>query len=143
MKVVQCRRVADLEDPVAGSVVLHCTACSVPIWFYAGDLDAGAVVLYCEECVPDVGPIMFTPGQIVILRSRGLDDDAIARLLAIARLTHGDPRGVRALAELVAADPGAARRFDEAIATAAADLAETGVLPVNRLEPPPPGHARS
>lgn len=78
--------------------------------------------------VPAGAVIMFTPGQVQILRSRGLDDDAITRLLAIARLTDGDGRRVRALAELTAADPGAARRFGEAVATAAADLAEMGLL---------------
>lgn len=129
VKVVQCRRVVDLDDPVAGSVVLKCLGCSVPIWFNLdGDLDAGAVLVYCEDCVPQVGQIMFTAGQVGILRRRGLDDDAIARMLAIARMTKGDPREVPALAALVASDPGASRRFGEAVATAAADLAEAGVL---------------
>jgi hypothetical protein len=128
VKVVQCRRVVDLDDPVAGSVVLKCLGCSVPIWFKGGDLDAGAVLVYCEDCVPQVGQIMFTAGQVGILRRRGLDDDAIARMLAIARMTKGDPREVPALAALVASDPGASRRFGEAVATAATDLAEAGVL---------------
>ena len=126
MKVVSCRRVADLDDPVVGSRMLRCLTCRVPVWFYAGgDLEPGAVLIYCETCVPDVGPIMFTPGQIGLLRARGLDDEAVARLLAIARLTDGNPGGVSALADRVRSDPGAARRFDEAVATAAADLAET------------------
>lgn len=129
MKVVQCRRVVDLDDPAAGSVVLNCLGCSVPVWFHVGgDLEPGTILAYCEDCVPRVGPIMFTAGQVGILRRRGLDDDAIARLLAIARLTEGDCREVPALAELVASDPGAARRFGEAVATAATDLVDAGVL---------------
>jgi hypothetical protein len=49
-------------------------------------------------------------------------------MLAIARLTEGDPREVPALATLLATDPGAARRFGEAVATAATDLVDAGVL---------------
>lgn len=122
--IVQCQRVADNAHPVAGSVAVECAGCQVPIWFHAGDLAFGFVDARCPDCVPRGRPLMFTPGQVDALRSRGLDDDAIARMLAIARMTDGNPNRVPAFADQVAADPAVAHRFAETITTAAADLAE-------------------
>lgn len=135
MKVVLCERVADLDEPAAGSIVLHCLTCGVAVWFdVTGDLDLAEVRVYCEACCPAVGPIMLTAGQVGMLRAGGLDDAGIARFLAIARLTGGNPGGVAALADRVRSDPGMSRRFDEAVITAARDLVETG-----RLDPTRPG----
>ena len=122
--VVQCRRVDEIADPVPGSVPVACTGCAVPVWFHPVDSRLGDVAVYCATCVPRVGPIMFSPGQIDALHATGLDDDGIARMLAIARMTAGNADAVPALVERLAADPGVRRRFDEAIITAAVDLAE-------------------
>jgi hypothetical protein len=121
--IVQCQRVGDIQ-PAAGSVVVGCVACRAAVWFHVGDRSLGAVAVYCPACVPRRGPLMFSPGQIDRLIAAGLDDNGIARMLAVARMTDGNPAGVPALAAHVAADPDAARRFDDTIATAAADLAE-------------------
>lgn len=121
--IVQCQRVVDV-DPAAGSVAVDCLGCRVPIWFHPDDRSLGDVAAYCPACVPRNGPLMFTPGQIDQLTAFGLDDAGIARMLAVARMTDGNPNRVPALADQIDADPGVARRFAETIATAAADLAE-------------------
>jgi hypothetical protein len=122
--VVQCPRVGDRPEPLAGSVVLNCVDCQVPIWFHVADHDLGEIRPYCPDCCPRVGPIMFTPGQVDLLRSRGFDDDRIVRLIAVARLTDGHVDRVPALLAEIRVDPGVSRRFAEAVAAAAADLAE-------------------
>jgi hypothetical protein len=120
--IVQCGRVGQVE-PTAGAIIVGCLTCAVPVWFHTDDESLGKVATYCPTCVPKK-PLMFSPGQMQVLRDRGLDDDGIARMLAITRLTAGDVTRIPELADEIAADPGAARRLDEATAAAAADLRE-------------------
>lgn len=112
--VIICQRVADLAEPIAGSLRRACASCQAPVWVdasfiakLAAEHPGTRIGLRCEYCVPaDHAPPTLHLSNIAAMREHGVPDDEIARVCALVLAADATTRaGVRAAQDEIRADP--------------------------------------
>lgn len=125
---IRCLPTAELSrTPVEASDRRHCAVCDTEVWLdpvLVAEVQARhpgyEIVIHCRTCpipVDEDADVEVTPGQVRRLRAQGADDEGIAELFALAKISgpSGDLNATRLRVEAAMPLGPEARAFKQAL----------------------------
>jgi hypothetical protein len=102
---IRCLPTAELARSYSeASERAHCVVCDVEVWLdpaLVAEVQAqhpdSEIVIHCRTCPVPATDVEFSPGQVRRLRAQGADDEDIAELFALAKISgpSGDLNATR------------------------------------------------